>query len=319
MYKMKEVCEAVGLTEKTVRFYVEQGLVEPKVERGLHYRSYTFTEVDIQRLRDIAALRSADFSVMEIRKMLENPDSIPGIVAEKEKSLCRKITAMQSAQSALKNLTIHEQTDLSQVADAIEPRSTLRRETPKNSRNRLLWMGCYAGIFLLMCISLNFKLTVLVTAMALMLLAGIHFPIMAIGYFRYNHRKLPNQGEGTVVTVITDEGVSDDWEPGTWELLYGLSNFGFIHWNWIRPDHWVPLIQFETEGRIVTAAFRYGWFRHSWEPGQMVQIGWEPGKEKQIYSLCDDMIDRKAWAYLLSGLGSLTALALTVFFLKMGG
>lgn len=194
MYKMKEVCQATGLTEKTVRFYVEQKLVEPKVERGLHYRSYTFTDEDIQRLRDISALRSADFSVTEIRQMLDDPNAIPGMIRDQEAFLSQKITAMESARSALEHLSVQEQTDLSQVADAIEPRSVRRKESPKH--NRLLWLGVYVGIFLVMSISIDFRLTALVTAMALLLLAGIHFPIMALGYFRYNHRRLPNRGRG---------------------------------------------------------------------------------------------------------------------------
>ena len=53
MYKMKEVCQKTGLTEKTVRFYVEQRLVDAKIEPGLHYKSYSFDDRDIQRLKDI--------------------------------------------------------------------------------------------------------------------------------------------------------------------------------------------------------------------------------------------------------------------------
>lgn len=318
MYKMKEVCEATGLTEKTVRFYMEQKLVEPKMERGLHYRSYTFSDGDIQRLLDISALRSADFSVTEIRRMLENADSIPGMVADKEKALAQKINAMQSARSALKNLTIHEQTDLGQVADAIEPRSVLRKETPKNSRNRLLWLGVYVGIFLVMCISTNFKGSVFVTATALLLLTGIYFPIMALGYFRYNRRRLPNRGRGTVVSVITDEGVGDYWESSTWETVYGLMNLGFLHWNWVRPDHWVPLIQFEAEGRTVTAAYRYGWLQKSWKPGQTVEIGWQTGKEQQIYPIRDPILARKAWFHLLTGMAAMGSAVAVVTGLLLG-
>lgn len=307
MYKMKEVCEATGLTEKTVRFYVEQKLVEPKVERGLHYRSYSFSDGDIQRSADISALRSADFSVTEIRRMLENPNSIPGMIAEKETFLSQKITTMEASRRALENLTIHERTDLSQVADAIEPRSVIRKETPKNSRNRLLWLGVYLGIFLIMCISVNFKMTAVVTAAALLLLTGIHFPLMALGYFWYNHRNLPNRGEGTVVSVITDEGVGDQWEMGTWATFYGLMNLGFFHWNWVRPDHWVPLIQFEAGEKTVTAAYRYGWLKHSWKPGQIVKIGWQEGKEQQIYPIGDPIVERKAWFHLLTGVGAMAA------------
>ena len=59
MYKIREVCHHTGLTEKTIRFYIEQKLITPKTEAGLHYKSYRFTDRDIQLLQDISALRSA--------------------------------------------------------------------------------------------------------------------------------------------------------------------------------------------------------------------------------------------------------------------
>lgn len=65
-YKMKQVCEQTGLTEKAVRLYVQKGLVQPVVEEGLHKNSITFTEKDIEELKQIAILRDADFSLAEI-------------------------------------------------------------------------------------------------------------------------------------------------------------------------------------------------------------------------------------------------------------
>ena len=146
MYKMKEVCQQTGLSEKTVRFYVEQRLVDAKVEPGLHYQSLSFDDGDIQRLKDIAALRSAEFSISDIRRMLEDPDCIPGMVAEKERDIDEKIAAMNLIRSSLRGLSVADRTDVAQVADAIEPRSPLRRETPKH--NRLLWLVVYAALFL---------------------------------------------------------------------------------------------------------------------------------------------------------------------------
>ena len=42
MYKMKDVCKITGLTEKAVRLYVEQSLVEPKIEQGIYRNTYSF-------------------------------------------------------------------------------------------------------------------------------------------------------------------------------------------------------------------------------------------------------------------------------------
>lgn len=304
MYKMKEVCQKTGLTEKAVRFYVDQKLVFPKTESGLHYKSYRFDDDDIRLLQDIAALRSAEFTIGEIRQMLADPNAIPAIVAEKEGQLAAKIDAMQSAQKALQNLRIVERTDLSQVADAIEPRSTSRKETPKNTHNRPMWLLIYTLLLLLLGFVVTGGENLWLVCFVPAFLGGLEFPIMALGYFQYNHRyrKMPRKTVGNVISVITDEGITDYWEETNWEILHGMLHLGFLHWNWIRPDHWIPLIQFENEGEIITTAYRYGGLKHSWNPGATLEIAWEPGKEKQVYPCSDPVIRRKAWFYLLSGI-----------------
>ena len=77
--KTKAVCDATGLTRKTVMFYEEKGLFSPQKVRmnGREYREYT--QEDVQRLRDIATLRRAWFTVDEIKRMKEAPEEIEGI------------------------------------------------------------------------------------------------------------------------------------------------------------------------------------------------------------------------------------------------
>lgn len=76
--KMKEVCSRTGLTERAVRFYTELGLVCPEesASRGRTY--YEYSAEDTQRLTEIAALRSMDFSVKDIQAMYEggSPDAL---------------------------------------------------------------------------------------------------------------------------------------------------------------------------------------------------------------------------------------------------
>ena len=119
MYKMKDVCQLTGLSEKTIRYYISQELISPRIENNLHYKSYRFSESDVNQLRDISALRSAEFSIAEIQQMLHDPDSIPTIVAEKERLLESKISSMQNLQDVIRNLTIEDHGDLSRIADAM--------------------------------------------------------------------------------------------------------------------------------------------------------------------------------------------------------
>lgn len=74
--KLKEVCESTGLTRKTIRLYEEKGLLVPHKEyrNGREYREYT--PEDIERLREIATLRRAWFTMDEIARMQQNPETI---------------------------------------------------------------------------------------------------------------------------------------------------------------------------------------------------------------------------------------------------
>jgi len=307
MYKMKEVCALTGLTEKTVRYYIEQQLIAPKTEAGLHYRSYRFTDADVQLLKQITALRSAEFSIAQIRQMLTDPNTIPGLIAKKEAALAEKITVLRETHQTLTLLTVADQTDLSQVADAIDPQSPLRKETPKSHRNRRFWLTVYILLFA----GLGFLITggkqPWLIGFVLLLLAGIEFPIMAMGYFRYNrrHRKLPRKAEATIISVVCDEGIDNYWEESSWDIFLGLIHWGYLHWNWVRPDHYVPLLQFEDNGKTVTTAYRYGGLKGSWHPGQKCTVAWEPENPRAVYPCGDPVIFRKAWWYLLGGMASL--------------
>ena len=52
-YEMKVVCEKVGLSPKTIRVWIEEGLVEPHREG----RRYLFDENDLKKLLLIRRLR----------------------------------------------------------------------------------------------------------------------------------------------------------------------------------------------------------------------------------------------------------------------
>ena len=71
-----EVCEATGLTRKTIRLYEEKGLLVPQKEarNGREYREYS--QEDVETLREIATLRRAWFTMDEISRMQQDPETI---------------------------------------------------------------------------------------------------------------------------------------------------------------------------------------------------------------------------------------------------
>src|SRR3989304_3948597 len=65
-----EVAERTGLTQRTLRFYEEKGLLKPPTRMEGGFRLYS--EADVQRLQQIKRLQQLlGFSLAEIKEMVD--------------------------------------------------------------------------------------------------------------------------------------------------------------------------------------------------------------------------------------------------------
>ena len=79
MFSIGEFSRISGLTVKTLRFYHEQGILEPsRVEAGSGYRFYA--ESKIENARVISALRDLGFTIAEIKEILSSHDDDADLV-----------------------------------------------------------------------------------------------------------------------------------------------------------------------------------------------------------------------------------------------
>lgn len=79
--RIKEVCEKTGLTDKSVRYYINSGLLFPQFSENYAGRkNFSFDESDVDRLNKIALLRKYNFTINDIKEMLENDESISSIM-----------------------------------------------------------------------------------------------------------------------------------------------------------------------------------------------------------------------------------------------
>lgn len=79
--KIKAVCEATGLTDRTIRYYIEEGIIYPEyTENYLGRKTFDFSQTDIDALQEIAVLRKFGFSIAEIKEILQHPENIKQIV-----------------------------------------------------------------------------------------------------------------------------------------------------------------------------------------------------------------------------------------------
>lgn len=70
--KMKEVAEQLNVSPRTIPFYEEKGLIAPEKEAGNQYR--IFSELEVERVRTVLALREIGMSIQEIKKAFAELD-----------------------------------------------------------------------------------------------------------------------------------------------------------------------------------------------------------------------------------------------------
>jgi DNA-binding transcriptional MerR regulator len=75
-----EVAERTGLSLRTIRHYEEVGLVAPSARSKGGFRLYT--EADVERLMVIRRMKPLDFSLEEMRDLLEITDRLADTDAE---------------------------------------------------------------------------------------------------------------------------------------------------------------------------------------------------------------------------------------------
>lgn len=77
---INETAKTCNITKKAIQYYVEQGLVIPKVlENG--YKD--FSEKDVKRLKEIALYRKIGLNISEIKRVLKNRNEITNILYQR--------------------------------------------------------------------------------------------------------------------------------------------------------------------------------------------------------------------------------------------
>ena len=110
--QIKDVCRRTGLTERTVRFYIEKELLSPEKtwRNGREYLN--FSEKDLCALNQIARLRRRFFTLEEIKTMQTRPDQIGEVLAAYRTGLQSETKERQAALSLTEAIRDEEIPDL---------------------------------------------------------------------------------------------------------------------------------------------------------------------------------------------------------------
>ncbi len=162
--KIKAVCEATGLTDRAVRYYIEEGLIEPDyTENYLGRRNYDFSGEDVHVLENIVVLRKYGFSVSEIRTITEHPERIEATCRELIERKRKNIANDSSALASLEGLLTNCPCTVDELAAALAAPATPVPSEDSSHRGA----GKASGIFHAIAYSIPILLAVLLLIMAL--------------------------------------------------------------------------------------------------------------------------------------------------------
>lgn len=125
--KIKDAVKLTGLTEKTIRFYEDKGLITPAKEEinGRIFRSYS--DVDVSCLNLIANLRKLEFSISDIIIMRDAPETIPTMLNE----YCSKISEELSYKNnIIQRLEQIEFLHIKKIEDLVEQLKDISKDKP---------------------------------------------------------------------------------------------------------------------------------------------------------------------------------------------
>ena len=149
--KMKEVCTQTGLTERAVRFYVQQKLFTPQAQRRGGRLWLDFSPADVDRLRAIAILRKAGFTLEEIRSMIADFQTN---APEAAFALRQRLRESIESYERLSRTDTGEADNLEDYAVLLERevRSTPLPRRDLRPASRLNWESILETLFMILCV-----------------------------------------------------------------------------------------------------------------------------------------------------------------------
>ena len=107
--RIGEVARRTGLPVKTIRYYCDEGLLQPRARSEYGYR--LFDEENLAELTIIRSLRAMDVSIPELARILEvrrsgicNCSLLKGSIADKMSSIDQRISELRTMKDELARL-----------------------------------------------------------------------------------------------------------------------------------------------------------------------------------------------------------------------
>lgn len=145
--KIGAVSQATGLTDRTIRYYIEEGLLQPEFTKNYTGRkSFDFTQDHVMLLYQISVLRKYGFSITDIKTILEDPSQSSEITQELIEKKKQTIQTEQMLLDTLLQLDAQKDYTLPELAEALDS-PVLTDVKPPNDLKIPLVTLIFQGIF----------------------------------------------------------------------------------------------------------------------------------------------------------------------------
>lgn len=137
--KIKEVIEKTGLTDRAIRLYIDEGLTAPSIEESYSGRKkIEFSETDVERLKNVAILRKAGFSIPDIKSISDNSENAKEIVENLIRQTEENIENETEIVRRLKNISFDEEVTMKTICNSLSS-SVDKKSVPKEDLHNSIW------------------------------------------------------------------------------------------------------------------------------------------------------------------------------------
>lgn len=136
--KIKQVCEQTGLTDRAIRFYIEEGLSAPRYTQNyLGRKSFEFTQEDVEQLRAVGTLRKFGFTVEELKQLHEDPAKSGQIIGQLRARKANAIAQEQEALALLEKIGHYSSYSIVDIAGSLAEVKQDAERLPEEKRRKL--------------------------------------------------------------------------------------------------------------------------------------------------------------------------------------
>ena len=145
--KIKEVIEKTGLTDRAIRLYIDEGLVLPNIDESYSGRkSIDFSQIDVDRLNNVALLRKAGFSIADIKSVVDDNSTAKNIIEKFIEQTEQNIAHETKIVEKLKGISFDEEVTLETICDSLSE-TVEEKQVPSEDMKSSFWNKIEKNIY----------------------------------------------------------------------------------------------------------------------------------------------------------------------------